>query len=342
MSRRWPVMVVLGLCVVLAGCGGDDAPTDQVSPLLRSARASVLHSNEPAIEARTLGEVRAAGRRADEGQVEVRVAMKQLADLGASTDQRVAETILAAESSYLRSLSRLARLSGPRLSIWGPVRAQMQRSAATIEGAAAGLSAGADGTLVPPKADMAATVRRISRVVASAAKAQAPVATGGSRVPVAGNCGSYLVQEPSGARFTVSEVTATNVGCGEARAMIASGPSGRRSAGWNCPLTGDKTYTSCTRGSQSVSWNIPGGGSASPAPAKGGDCGAFATSGPDGSFTATNLQIGGISCADARAMIASGPSGRASSGWSCPLTGDKAHTACTRDGESVSWDIVPG
>ncbi len=155
-----------------------------------------------------------------------------------------------------------------------------------------------------------------------------------------GDCGAFSVSSGS-STFTVTDVTATNVACAEARAMIAAGPSGRAAANWNCPLTGDKTYTSCTRGSQAVSWNIPGGGSSAPAPVS-GDCSSFSTMGADGRFTASNIRAGGIDCAGARAMIASGTSGRANAGWECPLTGDRGHTACTRSGQSVLWDIIPG
>ncbi len=71
-----------------------------------------------------------------------------------------------------------------------------------------------------------------------------------------------------------------------------------------------------------------------------GDCRSFPATGAYGSFTASNIQIGGIDCSGARAMIASGPSGRVNEDWYCPLTGDRSHTACTRNDQSVSWDIT--
>jgi hypothetical protein len=340
-------LTLLGLTI--AGCGGSDSSSkDDAVALLSAGRTAILHSGEPASEARSLAEIRAAGRRAEDDLIEVRVAMKQLDAMRGSNSKRLASAILTAEAKYLRSLRRLESLPRNGLSIWGPVHAQLLQAVATINGAAAGIEAidhSAAQPLVPASASLARTLRRIDRIVRMAALKQGGSSGGNlarsGAVPSTGNCGSHIVREPDSESFEVTNVTATNKSCDEARSMIESGPSGRMSSGWNCPLTGDKTYTSCTRRSQSVSWNIPSGRSSTP-PTSGssGDCSAFATSGPDGLFTASNIQIRGTSCSEARSMISSGPSGRVRNGWKCPLTGDKSHTDCSRSGQSVSWDLT--
>ena len=56
--------------------------------------------------------------------------------------------------------------------------------------------------------------------------------------------------------FRASQFDVRNTTCAVAKEMIQSGPKGRVARGWVCPVTGDKTYTSCKRGDQFVAWHI--------------------------------------------------------------------------------------
>ena len=62
----------------------------------------------------------------------------------------------------------------------------------------------------------------------------------------------------SGKAIRAHRINVRNTSCAEATAMIASGPSGRVNRGWRCPLTGNASYTYCTKsgGSRSVGWHI--------------------------------------------------------------------------------------
>jgi len=59
----------------------------------------------------------------------------------------------------------------------------------------------------------------------------------------------------------VTNISVTETGCTEARSVINRGPAGRANSGWSCPVTGNRFYTSCSKGSQHVAWSVPGGDS---------------------------------------------------------------------------------
>jgi hypothetical protein len=145
------------------------------------------------------------------------------------------------------------------------------------------------------------------------------------------DCGSYLAQGPTGP-FRATEITAAGVPCDEARDLIDSGPTGRASSGWTCPVTGYRYYTSCTRGKRRVAWSIPRGDT--PAVATQVDCGSYGR--------ATSIRATNVDCSVAQTVVAAGAAQRAAEGWTCPVTGDDFNTACTRGPQRISWAIPGG
>ena len=339
-------VIAVILAIVLNGTGSN-AATAYRSKLASAWQPLVSANQQLSTDLQGLaahsspGSARSTARQVIDQTNAARTAMAAIpAGSGTSDIAREAATALDNETSYAAAVS--ATLANPT----DPQASQLSALAATLRGAFSSLGLGTS----PAAAD---SITGTDRLVAWAGHRGQPRSSGrhgrqqhpakpGSPVggvPPTSTCGSFTAQTSDGA-FLVTAVAAAGVGCGEARAMIDSGPSGRGSSGWHCPLTGDKTFTSCTRGGQSVSWHIPGGGiSSSPS---GSGCGSFTASGSNGSFLVTGIQTQGTSCQEARSMIDSGPSGRAGSGWHCPLTGDKTFTSCTRGSQSVSWSIPGG
>ncbi len=178
-----------------------------------------------------------------------------------------------------------------------------------------------------------ACTRRRQRVAWNIPGGRSPSSGGGSEVA---DCGSMTTTNRAGEAEYVEHIEASGVGCADARSMIDSGPDGRASASWNCPITGNHFFTSCTRGSAKVSWSIPGGDE--PSTQASASCGSFDSQ----NGYVTDIQATATGCDEARSMIDSGPGGRASAGWNCPVTGNDFYTSCTRGSQAVSWSIPGG
>jgi serine/threonine protein kinase len=158
---------------------------------------------------------------------------------------------------------------------------------------------------------------------------------------VTNHCGTHETHSDRGSSFSVTEVTGLNTSCSDAAALIDAGPSGRRTLGWQCPVTGNRFYTSCARGAQRVSWSIPGGQSqVTGGQTHSSGCRPFRAVDARGvPFTATPAVLHNVDCSTVHTVINSGPQGRKNADWRCPLTGDPTYTSCTRGSEAVAWRI---
>lgn len=200
-----------------------------------------------------------------------------------------------------------------------------------------GKDASASQELAAAKKSAAAHKRKTEVAEAKLRATQAKARREGAPSGGGSSCTDFTAQNSDGGTFEATNISTANTSCDEARSTISAGPSGRADRGWSCPVTGDKTFTSCTKGAQRLSWHIPSGTSP-PSGNSGGSsgCSSFQAS---GGFYAYDISLSGASCSEAHEMINAGPSGRVDRGWKCPLTGDESFTSCTRSGESVSWHI---
>jgi hypothetical protein len=143
-----------------------------------------------------------------------------------------------------------------------------------------------------------------------------------------GNCRS-LVFTRFGQRIHARGIVATRTTCGVAYEAIRARPTVRVAQGWQCPLTHDPGFTTCTRGGARLEWRPRFRG-----------CGAFAARQTDGTLEdVTIVAHDATSCEQARAVVEAGPSRRAAAGWICPVTGDETRTSCTRGAQRVAWLI---
>jgi hypothetical protein len=154
-----------------------------------------------------------------------------------------------------RALAALASACGGSTTDQAAKQASVQNQINQARDAAARDQALRDEVYAPQKqVDHPRTTTVVAAPSPAAAQPVAPAAPA-----VASGCSSFAAARPGGGTYLATSIQTTAISCQDARAMINSGPQGRVSAGWACPLPGDSSFTSCQRGAQAVSWEIPNG-----------------------------------------------------------------------------------
>jgi hypothetical protein len=276
-------LVIIGVAVALLTSGGSPSP-DQAQTALAPSTGEVRQVLDQGAQAASIGDIAATGQQASTALNAITQADTQVSTITPANAQSAARQALQGDRALMQALALLKDTTRTKqsLEMWtNTIRGQVVAAQTELGGSSASLQAlnlSQPRLAIIAPTDVGPVISNLDRLVtasqrrlaaAARSRKKPPAAPGTGLVPggpaipqpaaTARSCGSFQATNPGGATFQATGISATGISCSEAQSVIDSGPQGRASSGWNCPVTHNPYATSCRRGSQQLAWNIPGG-----------------------------------------------------------------------------------